>query len=309
MMSIEQKFAVGVGALCAGSIVTGARTRFAGARRRRAAFGTMARACGGVVEVDHRRPPDAKFGVIFFNGLGLPHEQWAWVRAHLPGSAASVCYNRPGYGLSSPLRRPGLAEQLRIVDELRDRYLAGLPLVLVGHSIGGHLAAAYAESRRDAALSHVVLVDPTIIADLRASLGELPDWWTRQRLLMECLWAAVGLNVLRPMTPVRERYADDVRDSFTAFHARPGVWATAYREYMAARFYPPIGALTVPVHVVTALKGTRSAVRHRTAQERMLELSDHAQHHVRPDADHLGVVAEEPHAKTLAELIAPGSRA
>jgi pimeloyl-ACP methyl ester carboxylesterase len=306
-MSIERKFAIGVAMLCVGSWATGARVRFLGTRRRMAAFSTMPRADGRVVEVDHRRPPDAEFGVIFFNGLGLPHEQWAWVREHLPENAACVGYNRPGYGLSSPLPGATLEEQLQIVDELRERYLDGLPLVLAGHSIGGYLAAAYAASRRDAALSHVVLADPTVIADLHASLGQLPDRWARQRLLLECLWAAAGLNVLRPMTPVRDLYPEEIKESLTAFHALPRVWATAYREYMAARAYPPVGKLAVPLHVVTALKGTRSAVKHRASQERMVELSDLSWHHLREDADHMGVVAEETHAKTLAELIVPGS--
>ncbi|GCE02330.1 alpha/beta hydrolase [Embleya hyalina] len=307
-MSMERKVAVGVAGLCVGSCVAGARTRFLGARRRRAAFSTMTRADGGAVEVDHRRPSGAEFGVMFFNGLGLPHEQWARVREHLPENAACVGYNRPGHGLSSPLPDIGLEEQFRIVDELRRHYLDGLPLVLAGHSIGGYMAAAYAASRPDADLSHVVMVDPTIIADLQASLGLMPDRWTRQRLLMECLWAASGLNVLRPMTPVRELYTEDVKDSLTAYHARPRVWATAYREYMAARTYPPAGRMAVPLHVVTALKGTRG-VAHRASQERMLELSDRSSHHVREDADHLGVVAEETHAKTIAELIASGGRA
>jgi pimeloyl-ACP methyl ester carboxylesterase len=308
-MSIERKFAIGMAALCVGSWATGARTRFLGTRRRMSAFSTMPRPNGGVIEVDQRRPPDAKFGVVFINGLGLPHEQWAWVREHLPENAAIVGYNRPGYGLSSPLTGATLEDQLCIIDELRECYLDGLPLVLAGHSIGGYLAAAYAASRRDAGVSHVVMVDATIISDLQASLGQLSDWWTRQRLLMECLWAAAGLNVLRPVIPVRELYSSEIKESFTAFHALPRVWATAYREYLAARAYPAVRKLAVPLHVVTALKGTRSDVRHRASQERMLELSDRSWHHVRADADHMGVVAEETHAKILAELVVPGSNA
>ncbi|MFB4420686.1 alpha/beta hydrolase [Streptomyces sp. QL37] len=305
-MSIERKFAIGVAGLCVGSWAIGAQTRFLGTRRRVATFSTMPRADGSVVEVDHRRPPDAEFGVIFFNGLGLPHEQWAWVRKHLPENAACVGYNRPGHGLSSPLPGATLEEQFGIVDELRKRYLDGLPLVLVGHSLGGYLAAAYAASRADAGLSHVVMVDPTIIADLRASLGLPADLWTRQRLLLEYVWAATGLNVPRPMTPAREFYAEEVKQSMTAYHAVPRVWATAYREYMAARAYPAVGRLSVPLHVVTALKGTRSAEKHRASQERLLELSAESWHHVREDAGHIGVVAEEAHAKALAELIIPG---
>lgn len=273
-----------------------------------AAFSTMPRADGCVVEVDQRRPPEAAFGVVFFNGLGFPHEQWAWVREYLPENAACVGYNRPGHGLSSPPHGATLEEQFQIVDELRECYLDGLPVVLVGHSLGGYLAAAYAESRGGGGLSHVVMVDPTVIADLHARIGEISDSWARQRLLLECVWAAAGLNVLRPIEQFRECYADEIKNSFTAYHALPRTWVTAYREYMAARAYPPVGKLTVPLHVVTALKGT-TAVKHRASQERMLELSDRSWHHVNEDATHIGIVAEQTHAKALAELIVPGSRA
>ncbi|MFF1918362.1 hypothetical protein ACFVYE_44010 [Streptomyces sp. NPDC058239] len=63
-MSIERKFFIGVAALCVGSWATGARTRFLGRRRRMAAFSTMTRDDGSVVEIDHRRPPVAEFGVL-----------------------------------------------------------------------------------------------------------------------------------------------------------------------------------------------------------------------------------------------------
>ncbi|MFJ4585165.1 alpha/beta hydrolase [Streptomyces echinatus] len=224
-MSFERNVAIGVAGLCLSSFELGTRTRVAGRRRRMAEFSTMPRAHGGVVEVDHRRPPDAAFGVIFFNGLALPHEEWSWVREHLPENAACVGYNRPGHGLSSPPRGAGLEEQFQIVDELRTYYLDGLPVVLVGHSLGGYLAAAYAESRGDAGLSHVVMVDTTVIDDLRATVGELSDSWARQQLLLECLWAAAGLNVLRPIGTFREPFAEEIKSSLTEYKALPRTWA------------------------------------------------------------------------------------
>ncbi|MFJ4585166.1 hypothetical protein [Streptomyces echinatus] len=41
----------------------------------------------------------------------------------------------------------------------------------------------------------------------------------------------------------------------------------------------------------------------------MLELSDRSWYHVHEDTTHIGIVAEQTHAKALAELIVPGSRA
>ncbi|MFG1842825.1 alpha/beta hydrolase [Micromonospora sp. NPDC049175] len=267
---------------------------------------TMRRADGSLVEVDHKRPTDAAFGVVFFNGLGSPPEEWAWVREYLPEHAACVGYNRPGHGLSSPLPGATLEEQFQIVDELRGHYLEGLPVVLVGHSLGGYLAAAYAESRGGAGLSHVVMVDPTIITDLKAFAGTLPDSWARQHLLLESLWAATGLNVLRPIGAFSEHYADEVKSRLIEYHALPRTWTTSYREYMAARSYPPVQRLAVPLQVATATKGTNIA-KHRASQERMLKLSDRSWHHVYEDATHIGIVAEQTHAKQLAELIVPGS--
>ncbi|WP_165521934.1 alpha/beta fold hydrolase [Micromonospora zingiberis] len=305
-LSLERKVAIGVAALAVSSWAIGARTRFVGRRRRTAEFSTMPRVDGGVVEVDYRRSPDAEFGVIFCNGLGFPHEQWAWVREHLPESAACVGYNRPGHGLSSPLPEATLEEQFQIVDELRKYYLDGLPVVLVGHSLGGYLAAAYAESRGDAGLSHVVMIDPTVIADLQAIVGKLPHAWARQHLLLESVWAATGLNALRPIGAFHGLYPGEVSSSITEYHALPRTWITAYREYLTASTYPPVERLTVPLHVVTALKGTKAA-KHRASQEQLLELSDRSWHHLYEEANHIGILAEQTHAKELAELIVPGS--
>ncbi|WP_439673440.1 alpha/beta fold hydrolase [Embleya sp. MST-111070] len=305
--SLERKFAIGVAGLSAWSWAIGARARRAGKRRREAEFSVMPRGDGTVVEVDERRPANAAFGVVFFNGLGLPHEEWTGVRRYLPETAAHVGYNRPGHGLSSPRDGVTLEEHFEIVDELRDRYLDGLPVVLVGHSLGGHLAAAYAELRGDTGLSHVVMVDPTVTADLRARAGDSADAWTRQRLLMERVWAVAGLNVLRPLGSFGGHFSDEIRAGLTQYHAQPRTWATAYREYLAAHSYRPVRGLGVPLHVVTALKGT-IAERHLASQQRMLALSERSRHHVYEDVDHMGVVADERCAKALAHLASPESR-
>ncbi|RKN35811.1 alpha/beta hydrolase [Streptomyces hoynatensis] len=307
---MERKFAVGVAALLLHGWTFGARARARGRRYRTAAFGRMDRPGGGVVEVHGRRAEGAELGVIFCNGLGLPHEQWDWVCGNLPDNVAYVRYNRPGYGLSSPLPgAPTAEEQLKVIDELRDRYLGGLPLVLAGHSLGGHLAAAYAASRTEGDVSHVVMVDPLVLGQLKALRGGPDDLWRRQQLLIERVWAASGLNVLRPSSPVRETYAEETRESITDFHALPSVWATAYREYVTAFSYPAIARLAAPVHVVTALRTARNAEGHRRAQAGLRDLSGRFRHHVIEDADHMRVLAEETHARTVAELIVSGGMA
>jgi pimeloyl-ACP methyl ester carboxylesterase len=308
-MSIEGTFTCGAAGLLAASVALGARVRHRGLRDRAATYATVRRPGSGLVEVDCRRPGDATLGVIFCNGLGLPHEQWAWVCAHLPDNVAYVKYNRPGYALSSRLPGASRDDQFAIVDELRDRFLGGLPVVMVGHSLGGYLAAAYAAARRDDALSHVVLVDATNIDELPASRGTGPELWLRQRLLLEPLWAAAGLNVLRPMSKMRDLYPEEIADRFTAFHALPSVWVNAYREYEAAHRYPPVGRVPIPLHVVTALSRLGDPAAHRESQSRLLELSEHSEHHFVEGADHVQLTANEVHAKVIADLVMAGGAA
>jgi pimeloyl-ACP methyl ester carboxylesterase len=306
-MSIEGAFAAGAAGLLTASVGLGVRVRRRGLRDRAAAYTTIDRPGGGRVEVDCRRPDGATLGVVFSNGLGLPHEQWAWVCAHLPDDVAYVKYNRPGYGLSSRLPKPSRDDQFAIIDELRDEFLGGLPVVMVGHSLGGYLAVAYVAARRDDALSHVVVVDGTNIDDLSASRGTTEELWVRQILLMEVLWAAVGMNVLRPHSTMRDYYAAEVRERFVAFHALPSVWVTAYREYEAAHRDPPVGKVPIPLHVVTALGRIGDPTAHRESQRRLLELSEHSEHHIVEGSDHEQITANEVHAKVIANLVTAGS--
>jgi pimeloyl-ACP methyl ester carboxylesterase len=313
-ISVERQFALGVAGLLAGGIARGAMTRRRGARNRRAAYDVIERAGGGLVEVDAHRPPGARLGVIFSNGLGAPHEEWAWVCAHLPEDVAYLKYHRPGYGLSSRAGHAAApdgraAEQFSLIDELRDRFLGDLPVVVAGHSLGGYLAAAYAARRPGEGISHVVLVDATTIEDLVRCRGALSDRWTRQHLVMEWLCAGLGLNIARPMSRMREGYPEEIRDAFTAFQARPGSWATALREYREAFSYPAVGRLGIPLHVVTAVNGLSDVKSHAASQRSLLQLSDRATQHLVDGTDHVQVVSEEVNAKTIAELIVTGGDA
>lgn len=308
MPIVERAFVAGAAGLVAGSAAWGARIRRRGLRERAVAYLTVDRPGGGRVEVDYRRPDGADLGVIFSNGLGLPHEQWWWVCSQLPDNVAYVKYNRPGYALSTPIPHASREDQFVIIDELRTRFLDGLPVVMVGHSLGGYLAAAYAASRGAAALSHVVMVDSTNIDELPASRGSTAELWARQRMLMEPFWAATGLNVLRPLSKMRDRYPEAIRDRFAAFHALPSVWVNAWREYETAhRRYPPVGTVPVPLHVVTALSRLGNSEAHRVSQSKLLNLSEHSEHHLVEESDHDQITANDVHAKVVANLIMAGS--
>jgi pimeloyl-ACP methyl ester carboxylesterase len=93
--------------------------------------------------------------VVLIHGLPGTAQDFDAVTARLPGRH-TIAYDRPGFGYSSAGYRP-FAEQLTTIDEL----LAALGVrrpILVGHSYGGTLALAYAETRPDA-VRGLVLVD------------------------------------------------------------------------------------------------------------------------------------------------------
>jgi pimeloyl-ACP methyl ester carboxylesterase len=112
--------------------------------------------------------------VVFENGYAVPLETWGKVQPAVSGFAATVAYDRAGFGLSED--GPAPRDGLRIAAELhRALELADLapPYVLVGHSLGGLYVRIFAGLYPDE-VAGLVLVDPTLSADgTEAGLPEL----------------------------------------------------------------------------------------------------------------------------------------
>ncbi|MFI6502261.1 alpha/beta fold hydrolase [Nonomuraea typhae] len=96
---------------------------------------------GAVIDVDVREPdgPPA-YAVVFAHGWVLTRHSWHYQREALPAEAMLVSYDQRGHGASTP--GPGgpcsierLAADLEAVIEAA--VPTGLPIVLVGHSMGG----------------------------------------------------------------------------------------------------------------------------------------------------------------------------
>ncbi len=125
--------------------------------------------------------------VVFLHGLTFDRRMWDPVLDALPSGRRAIAFDLPGHGGSAGLDRPGLAP---VVEAIHEGVLdAGLePPIVVGHSIGGPLAAIYAASHPAAG---VVSVDAPIrlepFAELLRSLrpqftGEaFPTVWSALR--------------------------------------------------------------------------------------------------------------------------------
>ncbi len=274
----------------------------AGARERARRSTTYRRSDGSVIEVEVHLPADAQSAVMFENGLGMAHECWDWVSSSLPGGVAYVRYNRPGYGVSRSASPPTLDEHISLLSELRSEYVSSLPVTLVGHSLGGYLAAAYAAScGADDSIERVVLVDATNIDSLHAArdLDFYP--WVRQSLIMEAVWSAIGLAAL---APVRDApgFRPEIEKSLQDFSVQPGTWLTSFREFCAAAKYPSLQPLNLPLDVVSAHNNLRAAD-HDADQLGLLKLSDRSRHHIIGDAEHLSVLSIPAHARHVSQII------
>lgn len=305
MASLERQFAVGLGGLAGASLLAGAVTRFTGKRERARRCLLHTRPDGSLVEVEVRIPPQAQRAVLLDNGMGAPQEYWDWVCDVLPADMGYVRFNRPGYGLSTPGSQYGLETHLELLQELRDTYIADLPVVLAGHSLGGYFAAAYASLHPGASkgVSQVVMIDATEVVSLRHARRTDVDQWSQQKMLMERMFAATGLSVFRPAMNAQQRYRPEINRSYRAFLATPRTWATAHQEYRDAMTYPELTDLACPLTVVTAENNIGDNTIHAGIQARLAVISQRARHHFVVGSDHESILAVRKYAAEVTELI------
>ncbi|WP_241777778.1 alpha/beta hydrolase [Streptomyces sp. CT34] len=244
--------------------------------------------------------------VLLDNGLGTTHEYWDWVCEALPADMGYVRFNRPGYGLSTPSKRYGLERHFALLQELRETYVADLPLVLAGHSLGGYFVAAYASLHPGAkeGVTGVVMIDATDVAHLRSSRRADIDRWSRQSMLMEQVFAVAGLSALRPALNQHKTYRPEINRSYTAFLAQRRTWALAYRDYRDAMTYPELASVDSPLTVITAENNKGDNAAHQKVQAKLATLSKRSRQRCIDGSDHESLLSIQPHAAQVAEIIA-----
>jgi pimeloyl-ACP methyl ester carboxylesterase len=109
--------------------------------------------------------------VVLVHGLGNSSAVWRRVIPGLARDHLVVAPDLPGFGHSSPTRRRPLLEAYTdFLAELIARVASGVPVAVVGNSVGGAVALRLALTRPDL-VSRLVLVDP-------AGVGQgVPSWW------------------------------------------------------------------------------------------------------------------------------------
>jgi pimeloyl-ACP methyl ester carboxylesterase len=100
--------------------------------------------------------------VVFEAGVGATSLSWSLVQPQVSKFTSTMSYDRAWLGWSDPILEP--RDTWTLVEELRQLLVDTQPVILVAHSYGALIAAAYA-SRYPQAVAGMVLVDPIAASD------------------------------------------------------------------------------------------------------------------------------------------------
>lgn len=99
--------------------------------------------------------------IIFESGLGTPLNNWDSIQTRISDNYKTISYDRKGIGQSPATDNPRTIENL--VNDLdiliRQNKIDG-PIILVGHSLGGHIVRKYQQSYPSKVIG-LFLIDPT----------------------------------------------------------------------------------------------------------------------------------------------------
>jgi pimeloyl-ACP methyl ester carboxylesterase len=99
--------------------------------------------------------------IIFESGLGTPLNNWDKVQTRISDNYKTISYDRRGVGQSPPTDNPRTIENL--VNDLAiliHQNEIDEPIVLVGHSLGGHIVRKY-QQLFPSKVAGLFLIDPT----------------------------------------------------------------------------------------------------------------------------------------------------
>ncbi|MFE0462819.1 alpha/beta fold hydrolase [Kitasatospora sp. NPDC058965] len=250
--------------------------------------------------------------LVLESGLAAPAELWEWLAAALAERYTVVTYQRAGLGRSR-YTRP--ADEFRLADAAGDlaelvKHVCGdRPAVLVGHSLGGYLAALAAE-RLPGHVGAVCLLDSSHPGELRRS-----DRQAKGEAQLTALMTQVppslglGLGSLLRKPDWAAHLPGPVRAQAQAQYRDRRLWAAAHREWRAVvrEFRGHDGSLPrlgVPLLVVTAGRSAQKDPVQLDLQREFAGSAASARFHVLDGADHNEILGHPQAAARVAALVA-----
>ncbi|WP_314172583.1 alpha/beta hydrolase [Streptomyces winkii] len=254
--------------------------------------------------------PDSSPVLVCETGLASTVEHWTWLRRMLGCDHPVLAYNRAGYGRSEyRLGEPfSLAAAVADLRDLVRGVCASRPVVLVGHSLGGHLALRAIEPLRDL-VTGVVLLDPSHPAELLRSRVQADgaNVLTSALALMPES-ARLGLGSLLAAPPWLRWLPEDMRPLILDQFRDWKLWKATVREWRAthAEFLNHDGVLPkvgVPLRLVAAATTHARDPIHAELHRELVGTSPDGDLCLIEDARHDELVMNEQPAAQVAELI------
>jgi pimeloyl-ACP methyl ester carboxylesterase len=241
--------------------------------------------------------------VVLQSGLGEFSATWARIAPAVAGTTRVCAYDRAGQGWSDDAPHPqdGLAAAADLHTLLARAGETG-PYVLVGHSIGGDHAMAYATRYPEQVAGMVLLdaTDPYRVTGAAAASAGAPS-----AIAVVPSVARLGVGRLLP-TSFWSALPEPAAGQVQAFAASPRGWRSTRDEYTTipvllhqAQALTSLGS--APLVVLTAA-GHGSDATWNAAQDRMAALSTNSSHRT-ADATHTGLLDEESGAQQAAHAI------
>ena len=201
--------------------------------------------------------------ILLLHGFGANVSTWDLVLDDLGDAGFVVAYDRAAFGFTE---RPeswtgtnpySAAGQLEVIQALVDEFGAGKEVVILGHSAGGNLAAAFAAQNPEA-VDQLILLDPAIY-----STGGGPSWlnWIYDIPQLNHVGPALvssiatsGLDLLNESYYDKSLVTEELKAKYTAPLKITG-WEKAFWNYNKAPRTTSVdqnlAALTMPTLVIT----------------------------------------------------------
>ena len=201
--------------------------------------------------------------ILLLHGFGANVSTWDLVLDELGTEGFVVAYDRAAFGFTerpetwSGTNPYSSAGQLEVIQALVDEFGAGKEVVILGHSAGGNLAAAFAAAN-PGSVDELILLAPAVY-----STGGGPSWlnWIYDIPQLNHVGPALvssiatsGLDLLQESYYDKSLVTDELKAKYTAPLKITG-WEKAFWNYNKAprttNVDKQLALLTVPTLVIT----------------------------------------------------------
>ena len=186
---------------------------------------------GGIKHHVWRIPSNADRLIILLHGFGASCFSWTPVLSALAEHGEVFAYDRPAFGFTERVDDSSVYAfdfQLKVLGLIIERHAKGRPVVLIGHSAGGQIAAEFALNN-PSMIRALVLEDPAILLP-----GGPPD--SVAKLLRGRAFHGLGTALIKNFGKVGDKILNDAW--FDRAKLTPETW-DGYHAPMSDPLWPP----------------------------------------------------------------------